>query len=1038
MTVLDEIIRWSIARRGFVLVVALAISAYGAYTFARMPVDVFPDLTAPTVTIVTEARGLAPEEVESLITAPIEVAMNGQTEVRRVRSASGVGISIVWVEFGWATEMTRARQLVTERLPVAQTQLPPAVPAPQLAPMSSVMGEIMFVGLRGPGRPAHEVRDAAEWTVRRRLLALSGVAQVVPIGGGLRQYQVAVDPDRLRRHGVTLAEVTHAIETSNQNTTGGFAIRGPQQSLVRGLGRLRSAEDLERVVVATRAGTSVTVAQVARVEVGAAVRFGEGSVDGHPAVVLAISKQPGANTSALTRAIERELDAIARDLPKGLTIERQLFRQADFIASAIDNVSVALRDGAILVVAIIFVFLVNGRATLISALALPVSLLVAVIALAGLGAGINTMTLGGLTIAIGALVDDAIIDVENVVRRLRENAARAAEARRPAAEVIFEASREVRGSIVFATIIVMLVFAPVFFLTGVEGRLLIPLGFAYLVAIAASLVVALTVTPALCAALLPPLATGEHRDGRVVRVLKAGYARALAWALGHARATIGAAIVLAAGAAALVPALGRSFLPELSEGALTIGAITLPGTSLAESDARGRRVEQVLLAFPEVVSTARRTGRAELDEHAQDTNATEIEVRLRPGRPRGALLEALRRALATVPGMTFTIGQPISHRIDHMLSGTRSGIAVKLFGEDLFVLRQYAEQIRRVIAQVEGAVDVAIEQQADIPQLVVDFDLDRVARAGTHRGELADAMEVALAGRKVTQVLEGQRTYDVVVRYAHEERDEESLRQLPIDVPGHGLLPLGMLAEVRRDVGPNTIVRENAQRKLVIMANVSGRDLGSVVDEIERRVAAEVALPEGYHVVYGGQFESQERASRALLVLGLGVIVAIFLVLQLVFNSAARALVIMANLPLALIGGVIAVFATDRVLSVGSLVGFITLFGIATRNGIMLLSHYEYLRAVEGAPLDEAVHRGSLERLSPVLMTALCAGLALVPLVLAAREPGNEIQAPMGVVILGGLLTATLLNLFVVPALYRWVARRQPSPGPAGPPSAPR
>ncbi|MBL9017644.1 MAG: efflux RND transporter permease subunit [Myxococcales bacterium] len=1021
----DEVIRWSIARRAFVLVVALAISAYGAYAFVRMPVDVFPDLTAPTVTIVTEAHGLAPEEVESLITAPIEAAMNGQTDVRRVRSASGVGISIVWVEFGWGTDMARARQLVNEKLPVAQAQLPPDVPAPQLAPMSSVMGEIMFVGLRSEKHPAFEVRDAAEWTVRRRLLAVQGVAQVVPIGGGMRQYQVEVDPDKLRRLDLDMAGVTHAIETSNQNTTGGFAIRGPQQNLVRGLGRLRSVEDIRRVVIATREGTSITVGQVARVEIGPGVRFGEGSVDARPAVVMAITKQPGTNTIALSTVIDRELDQIAKDLPKGMAIERQLFRQSEFVEAAVANVGTALRDGAILVVVIIFLFLVNARATLISALSLPISLLAAVIALEWLGAGINTMTLGGLTIAIGALVDDAIIDVENVVRRLRENSARPAGERRPAAEVIFEASREVRGSIVFATVIVMMVFAPVFFLTGVEGRLLFPLGFAYLVAIGASLVVALTVTPALCALLLPTLGATPHGDGLVVRWLKRGYERALSWTLRHARITVGLALLLAAGAGALLPFLGRSFLPEFNEGALTINAVTLPGTSLAESDARGRRIEQILLGFPEVVSTARRTGRAELDEHAQDVNATEIEARLRPtARSREDFLDELRRALAAVPGTSFTIGQPISHRIDHMLSGTRSGIAVKLFGDDLYTLRTHAEQIRRVMADVDGAVDVAIEQQVDIPQIIVDFDLDRVARAGTHRGELAETMEVALSGKKVTQVLEGQRTYDVIVRYPHEERDEDSLRDLLIDVPGHSLLPLGMLASVRRDVGPNTIVRENTQRKMVIMANVSGRDLGSVVEDIRERVGAEVQLPEGYHVVYGGQFESQERASRALVILGLGVIVGIFLVLQLAFSSSARALVIMANLPLALIGGVVAVFATDRVLSIGSLVGFITLFGIATRNGIMLLSHYEHVRRVEGASLDEAVRRGSLERLSPVLMTALCAGLALVPLVIAGGQPGNEIQAPMGVVILGGLLTSTLLNLFVVPALYRWLVRR--------------
>ncbi|HUQ06471.1 MAG TPA: efflux RND transporter permease subunit [Kofleriaceae bacterium] len=1040
MQMMDGLIRWSLTRRSFVLVSALLVSLYGAYVAWRMPIDVFPDVSAPTVTVVTEAHGLAPEEVESLVTVPIETAMNGQTDVRRVRSASGIGISIVWVEFGWGTDIVRARQLVGEKLQLAIPQLPPDIPPPQLAPVSSVMGEIMFVGLRSDHHPGFEVRESADWVVRRRLLGVPGVAQVVPIGGGVRQYQVLLDPDRLRRWELTLDDVAHALETSNRNTTGGFLVRGPQQQLIRGIGRFRSRDDLAAVIVTTREGTPIAVGQLGHIEVGAGLRFGDGSVDARPAVVMAITKQPGTNTLALTRAIDKELDAIEKSLPEGMVVERQLFRQAEFIATAVDNVSAALRDGAILVVAIILLFLVDPRATLISALALPVSLLVAVIALEWLGAGINTMTLGGLTIAIGALVDDAIIDVENVVRRLRENAARPPEQRQPAHEVVYEASREVRGSIVFATVIVMLVFVPVFFLEGVEGRLLDPLGFAYLVAIFASLFTALTVTPALCALLLPRVAVHPHGDGWLVRHLKRAYGAALAPALRHGRVTVVAAALLAVGAALLVPRLGRSFLPEFNEGALTINAVTLPGTSLAEADAMGRRIETILHEFPEVVSTARRTGRAELDEHAQDVNATEIEVRLRPGRSRDRLLDGMRRRLTAVPGVSITIGQPISHRIDHMLSGTRAAIAVKLFGDDLFTLRMYAEQIRRVMAGVPGAVDVSIEQQVDIPQVVVDFDLDRVARAGTHRGELAEEMEEALVGKKVTQVVERQRTFDVVVRYDGAGRDSiEELGRTPLAVPGHGLLPLAMLATIRTDVGPNTITRENAQRKMVIMANVAERDLGSVVSDIETRIAREVKLPEGYYVSYGGQFESQERASRTLALLGAGVVVAIFLVLHLAFSSVRRALLVMVNLPLALIGGVVAVFVTDPVLTIGSLVGFITLFGIATRNGIMLVSHFEHLRTVEGASLDEAVRRGSLERLSPILMTALCAGLALVPLVLAGGEPGNELQAPMAIVILGGLLSSTALNLLVVPVLYRGIelrSRPRSASGTAPPASA--
>jgi CzcA family heavy metal efflux pump len=1021
MKIVDDTLRWSIAHRSFVIVAALAVTIYGVLVARRMPVDVFPDLTAPTVTVVTEAHGLAPEEVESLVTAPIETALNGQTDVRRVRSVSGIGISIVWVEFEWGTQILQARQLVTEKLQLAVPQLPPDLPPPQLAPVSSVMGEILFVGLRSDRHEGFEVRDVADWTVRRRLLSVPGVAQVVPIGGGVRQYQVRVHPERLVRHGVTLEEVSHALSSSNENTTGGVLVRGPQQHLIRGLGRLTSREEVAAVVITTRDGSPITIGQVADVDVGPGVQVGEGSVDATRAVVMAISKQPGTNTLDLTRAIEAELDAIQKGLPEGMVLERHLFRQAEFIEKAVDNVTIALRDGAILVVVIIFLFLLDVRATLISAVALPISLLVAIIVLEQLGKGIDTMTLGGLTIAIGALVDDAIIDVENVVRRLRLEGARPEGERRGAAEVIFEASREVRSSIVFATVIVMLVFTPVFFLTGVEARLLAPLGFAYLVAIFASLVVALTVTPALCAVLLPRLEMRAHRASPLLRVLQRGYAPALAWTIRHTRIAVAVTVLLGGGAVFLASQLGRSFLPEFNEGALTINVVTLPGTSLDTSDAMGRRVEALLLEQPEVVSTARRTGRAELDEHAQDVNATEIEARLRPGdRSRAELLAAIRASLGRVPGISVTIGQPISHRIDHMLSGTRAAIAVKLFGDDLYTLRVHAEEIRRVMATVPGAVDVSIEQQIDIPQVVVDFDPDRVARAGTHRGELAESMERALAGERVTTVLEGQRAYDVVVRYTPVDRtDLDDLARTPIDVPGHGLLPLGMLATIREDVGPNTISRESGQRKMVIMANVSGRDLGSVVDDIRARVEREVDLPEGYFVVYGGQFESQERASRTLVVLGVMVVVTIFLILQLAFGSGGRALLVMVNLPLALIGGVVAVYAGDGVLSVGSLIGFITLFGIATRNGIMLVSHFEHLRAEEGADLDEAVHRGSIERLSPILMTALCAGLALVPLVLAGGEPGNEIQSPMALVILGGLLTSTALNLFLVPALYR-------------------
>jgi CzcA family heavy metal efflux pump len=1022
---MDRLIRWSIGNRLFVLAAAAALSIYGLVTALRMPVDVFPDLTSPTVTILTEAHGLAPEEVEALVTFPIETSVNGATGVRRVRSSTGIGISVVWVEFDGGTDIYVARQIVNEKLALAAGKLPPDVDPPQLAPISSIMGEILFIALTSERHSPLEVRGAADWVVRTRLLSLPGVAQVIPIGGGVKQLQVLVEPDRLVQFDVTLDQVVDAVARSNQNSTGGFYVRGPQETLIRGLGRVRSEADLERAVVASRDGTPILVGQVAEVVVGPAIKRGEGSSDARPAVVMGILKQPGANTLDLDRTIDRHLDEIQKGLPAGMSIDRGLFRQADFIATSVENVSTALRDGAILVAAILFLFLLNVRTTLISLAALPLSLLAAILALQAFGVTLNTMTLGGLTIAIGALVDDAIIDVENVFRRLRENRRRPEAERRPPLEVIYQASREVRGSIVFATLIVMLVFLPLFFLTGVEGRLLVPLGLAYLVAIFASLVVALTVTPALCACLLPRARVLAHREGPVVRWLKRAYLPVLRAAVQHPLAVIGASSALLVAALAVAPFLGRTFLPEFNEGSLTISAVTLPGTSLAESDRIGRRIEESLGSFPEVVSTARRTGRAELDEHAQDVNASEIDVRLAmEDRSKEELLAAMRRELALIPGVVLNIGQPISHRIDHMLSGTRSAIAIKLFGDELAQLRASAEEIRKVMAEVDGVADLAIEQQVDIPQLQVAFDRDRIARFGLRSGEVAEALETAFAGHVAGQVLDGQRTHDVVVRYADRHRaDLEAIGATLLDTPSGARVPLSMLADLREDTGPNTISRENVQRKIVISANVARRDLAGVIDDIRAGIEAEVRLPAGYHVAYGGQFESAAAATRTLSWLGLVVVAGIFLLLFLAFRSARSALLIMVNLPLALIGGVVAVWLGGGVLSVASLVGFITLFGIATRNGIMMVSHYEHLLHVECASFDDAIERGSLERLSPILMTALCAGLALVPLVLAGHEPGNEIQAPLGIVILGGLLTSTALNMLVVPALYARFAR---------------
>lgn len=1026
MKSMDRAIAWSIEHRLIVVLASLAVSIYGVFTTLRMPVDVFPDLTAPTVTILTEAHGLAPQEVEALVTFPIEAAVNGSTGVRRVRSASAIGISIVWVEFEWGTDKYLARQIVNEKLQTIGAELPPDIARPTLAPISSIMGEILFIAIESDRHGPMELRDVADWTVRRRLLAIPGVAQVVPIGGEVRQYQVKVDPDRLRAFDVTLEQVAQALRDSNGNSTGGFTERGGQEQLIRGVGRITSIADVAQTAVTVREGVPILVGQLGEVAIGAAIKRGEGSSDARPAVILGIQKQPAANTLALTEKIDAELATIQRTLPAGMVIVRDKARQADFISTAIANVATALRDGAVLVAIILFLFLFSVRATLISLATLPVSLLTAMIAMDAIGVTVNTMTLGGLTIAIGALVDDAIIDVENVVRRLRDNAALPPERRRPADVVVYEASREVRGSIVFATLIVMLVFIPLFFLTGVEGRLLVPLGFAYLVAIFASLVVALTLTPALCAYLLPRTAGRAHVDPFLVRALKRGYRPLLERAVRHPALVIAGVAVGLAAALAVAPLLGRTFLPEFNEGALTVGAVTLPGTSLAESDKLGRRVEEILLSFPEVASTARRTGRAELDEHAQDVHAAEIDVRLREtDRSKGAFLEELRRKLTTVPGVVTTIGGPIAHRIDHMLSGTRASIAIKIFGDDLAALRASASQIEALMKPIEGVVDLAVEQQVDVPQLAIVFDRPAIARYGLRAGQLAEIIETAYAGTKVTRVLEEQRTYDLVVRYRDDQRvDLEAIRNTVVDTPSGSRVPLKMLAQIRDDIGPNLIVRENVQRRIVVSANTSGRDLRSIIDDIRRRVDQQLVLPQGAYVEYGGQFESEQAASRTLLLLGIAVVAGILVILFLSFRSFRNALLIMINLPLALIGGVVAVFVSGGVLSVASLVGFITLFGIATRNGIMMISHYEHLRTVEGASFEEAVARGSMERLSPVLMTALCAGLALVPLVLAGAEPGNELQAPMGVVILGGLLTSTALNMIVVPALYTRFGRR--------------
>ncbi len=1015
---LSKLIAWSLRNRVLVVALAALLLATGTWTASRMPVDVFPDLTAPTVTVLTEAHGMAPEEVEALVSFPIETAVNGATGVRRVRSSTAQGISVVWVEFEWGTDIFRDRQIVSEKLQTIAGGLPAGVSPPILAPVSSVMGEIMMIGLTGTQSP-QELRTVADWTLRRRLLAVPGVAQVVPIGGEVRQYQVLADPARMLTAGVTLAEIVKAAGASNANAPGGVFMSQGQEYVVRGIGRIESVDDIALTVVKVRNGVPILLGQVADVSLGVAPKYGDGSINAKPGVVLAVQKQPGANTLELTRLIEAELMDIQRTLPTGMVIHSELFRQSSFIQVSIENVLAALRDGAVLVVVILFLFLWNLRATAISLLAIPLSLVVAIFAMKLLGITINTMTLGGMAIAIGALVDDAIIDVENVFRRLKENHHKPPESRQAALTVVFEATREIQASIVNATLIIIVVFLPLFFLGGVEGRLLQPLGFAYVVSILASLAVAVTVTPVLCLLLLPnSKGVRLEHESRLVTWLKRHYANILEGVLARPKAVLAGAGLALVGTLALTPLLGSSFLPEFNEGALTVSVVTVPGTSLAEADAIGRRVEEILLANPAVVNTDRRQGRAELDEHAQGVNAAELDVTLKPDIDKEALFDDLRREFAAIPGTNVTIGQPIGHRIDHMLSGTRANIAVKIFGPDLYQLRQIGGRVRDAMAGVSGVADLQLEQQIDVPQLRIRGNRLALSRYGMTVGDLAEAIDVAFNGEVVSQVLEQGRSYDLVVRFPEALRSSaEAIAGVMLDTPVGQRAQLSQLADVTVDRGPNTISRENVQRKIVVQANVSGRDLGGTVADIQRAVAAQVVMPAGYHVSYGGQFESQASATRTIGALSVISLALIVLILYSEFRSARSAALIMANLPLALIGGVLAVLLTSRIVSIASLVGFVTLFGIATRNGILLVAHYQRLLS-EGLPLREAIVKGSLERLSPILMTALTAGLALIPLAIGGGKPGNELQTPMAIVILGGLLSATALNMLVLPALY--------------------
>ncbi len=1014
---LNRIIEWALRNRLLVLIVASALLIYGGIVTYRAHVDVFPDLTAPTVTILTESHGLAPEEVESLVTLPIEAAMNGTAGVFRVRSNSAIGISIVFVEFEFGTDIYRARQLLTEKL--QQVRLPANVPPPVLGPISSTMGEIMLISMTSKATSPMELRSIADWVVRPRLLGVSGVSQVMIIGGETKQYQVLVDPGKLADYKLTLEEVTKAVSASNANASGGFLERPNEEFLIRARARLYSVEDLANSVVAVREGTPILLSNIATVQQGPALKRGDGSFNMQPAVVATIQKQPNANTLELTEQIEQTLATLKPTLPADVTIDTKAFQQADFIKRAISNVNWSLVEGGVMVSIVLFLFLWNFRTTFISLTAIPLSLVTAILVMSYFGITVNTMTLGGLAIAIGALVDDAIIDVENVFRRLKQNAH--SPTPEPVTRVIFKASSEIRNSILFATLIIVLVFLPLFSLGGFEGRMFAPLAFAYIISITASLFVALTVTPVLCYYLLGhSKLLQDERDSRLVALLKRRYARDLNWTLRHPYKIIGTSAVMLLVAVLLFPLMGREFLPPFNEGALNINCSLPPGSSLQESNRIGSILETVVHEVPEVVSTTRRTGRAELDEHAAGVNTSEIEVVTKEGaRPHSEMMEEVRQKLARIPGVTVEVGQPISHRIDHLLSGTRAQIAIKLFGSDLATLRNKAGEIRDAMSGVPGIVDLLVEPQVGVPQVQVNMDRKAAAAVGLTAEQLAETVDTAFNGNAASQVLEEQRTYDVLVRFDDTARQSvATISNTLIDAPTGLKVPIAQVAQVRVDQGPNTINRENVQRRIIVQANVADRDLGSVIEDVRTAITQKVQLPQGYFVQYGGQFESQEKASRQILLLSIVAIAGIFLLLYIALKSVRSAFLVMANLPLALIGGVVMVFLSGGTLSIASLVGFITLFGIATRNGIMLISHYSHLMTEEGVGFRDAIVQGSMERLSPILMTALVTGVGLFPLALGVGDPGKEIQQPMAVVILGGIFTSTFLNMIVIPALY--------------------
>ena len=1024
---LNKIIRFSLQNRLLVLIASILLLVGGLYQTFHTEVDVFPDLNAPTVVVMTEAGGMAAEEVEQLVTFPIETAVNGATGVRRVRSSSTTGFSVVWVEFDWDTDIYLARQIVSEKLATVTESLPDNVGNPTLGPQSSILGEVLIVGLTADSTSMLDLRTLADWVIRPRLLSTGGVAQVAVLGGDIKEYQVLIHPERMKHYGVTLGEVMAAARGMNTNANGGVIYQYGNEYIVRGVLSTDDVRQMGRAVVKTVGGAPVTLADVADVQVGSQQpKLGLASEKGKPAVLLTVTKQPNTGTIELTGKLETALHDLQKSLPADVKVSTDVFRQSRFIESSIQNVQDSLLEGAIFVVIVLFLFLANVRTTVISLVTLPLSLLVTILVLHYMGLTLNTMSLGGMAIAIGSLVDDAIVDVENVWKHLRENRMLPEAQRLRVRDVVFNASREVRMPILNSTLIIIVSFIPLFFLSGMEGRMLVPLGVAFIVSLFASTIVALTLTPVLCSYLLghKAKAGGLPREAFLAVWLKMHYRNGLLWALAHKKVVVGTTLALFAVALGCFFTLGRSFLPSFNEGSFTINISSLPGISLDESDKIGRQAEELLLSIPEIQTVARKTGRAELDEHALGVNVSEIEAPFElEDRSHAELLDEVRHKLSVISGANIEIGQPISHRIDAMLSGTQAGIAIKLFGDDLNKMFQIGNQIKAAIADVEGVADLNVEQQIERPELKITPKREMLARYGISLPQFYEFVTVNMAGETVSQVYEQGRSFNLVVRSAEAHRNTmDHIRDLMIDDAAGNKVPFSYVADIRSATGPNTINRENVKRKIVVSANASGRDMRSVVDDIRRRIDSEISLPEGYHIEYGGQFESEASASRVLLLTSALSIVVIFLLLYLQFRNAAQSGVILLNLPLALIGGVFALLLTTGEVSIPAIIGFISLFGIATRNGMLLVSHYNTLRE-EGLTLRECVLQGSLDRLNPILMTALSSALALIPLALRGDLPGNEIQSPMAKVILGGLLTSTFLNAFIIPIIYEWMNR---------------